>query len=224
MIGLLIIVIKIKAGCKMNSRNLNFITIAYILIVVTSPAHTFAGQSFVYSTSFSNWPIPADPCQTLGWMNDAVIEVTDHLAIHDLDVSITLTHTSAFDLQLFLLSPDQTTICLNLYDPFSGFFEGENYTYTIFDDEAAISIEQADAPFTGRFKPLEPYKLSAFDGIDAFGQWHLQVYDAHYNDTGYFQNFQLHITTPEPTTLFLLTAGFAFVKFFNCRKHENNIN
>ena len=84
--------------------------------------------------------IPADPEGTKGWMDDAIIEVPDHFIITDLDVSVSLTHTKVFDLRLSLTSPSGTTVLLNSYDPFTGYFEGEDYQQTVFDDEAAVSI------------------------------------------------------------------------------------
>jgi len=173
------------------------------------------GSVHIYGGSF-NLPIPkldkSDPYISKGWMADAIINVPDHLTIHDLDIAISLTHTSAFDLQIFLQSPSGTKICLNMYDPYKEFFIGANYTNTIFDDEATLSIKDASAPFTGRFKPLEPYKLSKFDGQDTFGSWRLQIYDAFYYDTGTLNNFEIMISTPEPATFFLLALGAVFLK------------
>jgi subtilisin-like proprotein convertase family protein len=142
-------------------------------------------------------------------MADAVINVPDHFIITDLDVGINLTHTNVFDLQLSLQGPVGTRICLNMYD-YDEFFIGANYTNTIFDDEAMLSIKDGVAPFTGRFRPLEPYKLSQFDGEDAFGSWRLQIYDAYWSDTGTFNHLELTITTPEPATFFLLALGVLF--------------
>ena len=41
---------------------------------------------------------------------------------------------------------------------------GDNFTNTVFDDEAATAIASGAAPFTGSFRPFQP--LSAFDGAD----------------------------------------------------------
>ena len=55
---------------------------------------------------------------------------------------------------------------------------GQNYTDTIFDDEAASSVIGAAAPFTGRLRPEQA--LSAFDGLPTDGVWTINVSD----DTG----------------------------------------
>ena len=160
-------------------------------------------------------PIPSadDPDSEYGkgWMSDAIIDVPDHFTVCDVDVAITVTHTSAFDLQIFLQSPAGQRICLNMYDPYTGFFEGENYTETIFDDEAPVPIEEGQAPFTGRFRPKAGYSLQLFDGQDTCGQWRLQIYDAYYGDSGTLDSFELIITVPEPATATLMALGLGLL-------------
>ena len=146
-----------------------------------------------------NLRIPADPNNTnttRGWMDDAVIQIPDHFTIADLDISITVTHTKVFDLQIFLKSPAGTRLCLNSYN-LDEYFNGENYTQTVFDDEAEIPIEQALPPFTGQFRPESGTLLSSFDGQDAFGAWRLQIYDCWFADMGTLDNFQLVVTRAE---------------------------
>ena len=159
-----------------------------------------------YSRQF-NLRIPAGPDTTKGWMENAIIDVPSHLIIEDLDVSVSLTHSSVFDLQLFLESPSGTVVLLNMYDLVQGYITGEDYAGTIFDDEADTPIEAGTAPFTGSFRPLE--SLSIFDGEDAYGPWKFRVADAYYNDTGHFDAYTLLITVPEPATVafFLLGSG-----------------
>lgn len=168
-----------------------------------------AGSVHTYGGSF-NLPIPNNPNETKGWMDDAIVVIPDHYIVGDIDVAITITHTSAFDLQLYLQSPSGTKICLNMYNYDKEFFKGENYTQTIFDDEATVPIKEADAPFTGRFKPMEP--LNIFDGQDVFGQWRLQVYDAYFADRGTLNNFELIVTdTPELSTFVILFFGSGWI-------------
>jgi hypothetical protein len=151
-------------------------------------------------------------------MEDAVLEVPDHLIIEDLDVSVSLTHTNVFDLQLVVTSPSGTSVVLNSYDPFTDYFSGADYRQTVFDDEAEISIADALPPFTGHFRADANNALSVFDGEDAFGNWHLEIYDAHYADTGSLDAFGLTITTPEPATAALLLAGLGVVRFARRRR------
>jgi hypothetical protein len=178
-------------------------TVALLVMAVSQAAdaaiHTF-GDTF-------NYRIPADPEWTWGWMQDAVIDVPAHMTISDLDIEINISHSSVFDLQIYLQSPAGTRILLNFYDFDRGFFEGSDYVETVFDDEAPVPIENAQSPFTGRFRPREPYLLSAFDGQDAFGTWRLQINDAFLADSGTLESVHLLITVPEPSTAAVLTFG-----------------
>ncbi len=183
----------------------------------------FANEVYTYSGDF-NLQIPAEPDTSKGWMEDAVIDIDHHGTILDLDVGITLTHSNVFDLQISLQSPEGTTVLLNMYDPLSEFFKGEDYSQTVFDDEAQTPIGQAQPPFTGRFRPNSSDSLELFDGQDAYGPWHLQIYDAYYYDTGTLESFELTITTvPEPATVALLVLGAALAALLRPRRNLKHI-
>ncbi|HUT29300.1 MAG TPA: hypothetical protein VMX13_05870 [Sedimentisphaerales bacterium] len=154
-------------------------------------------------------------------MTEAVIEVPDHFPIHDLDVRINITHTNVFDLQLLLQNPLGSRICLNMYDFKDEFGIYPNYTNTIFDDEALFSIEDAEPPFTGRFRPRQPYELALFDGRDAYGPWSLQIYDMYDWDTGTLDSFELTFTTPEPASALIFALGAALITIFRPRRIIN---
>ncbi|MFC1739752.1 proprotein convertase P-domain-containing protein [Planctomycetota bacterium] len=167
-------------------------------------APAFADPIHIYGGEFDL------PITDKNWMPDAVIEVPEHLPIHDIDVVVTITHTSAFDLQIYLQSPGEFQLCLNMYN-LDEFFVGGDYANTIFDDEASISIEDVQPPFTGHLRPRAPALLQDFNSQDAFGVWRLRVYDAYYYDTGTLDRFELIITAPEPSTIILLAFGSAFI-------------
>jgi subtilisin-like proprotein convertase family protein len=179
-----------------------FLVAAAVIGFFTAAVH--ADVVCTYTRPFDS-RIPASAPATKGWMDDAIIDVPSHLIITDLDVSIDLTHTKAFDLQLYLQSPSGSRILLNAYDPFTQYFNGQDYRATTFDDEAATPIDKGSPPFTGSYRPLDP--LSTFDGQDAYGRWRLSVYDAYYVNTGRFREFTLTITVPEPVTAAFLLLG-----------------
>ncbi len=164
----------------MDARNAAQHIVAILVIAVVGAFPVFADSVYIYSGDF-NLSIPSldEPESEFGagWMDDAIIEVGVHHIIHDIDVGINLTHTNVFDLQIFLQSPAGTQLSLNMYN-LDEYFEGANYTNTIFDDEAELPIEQGEAPFTGRFRPTAGSLLQVFDGQDSFGLWRLQIYDA----------------------------------------------
>ena len=100
--------------------------------------------------------IPADPGASSGWMEEAIIEVPDHLIIEDLNVRMSVTHTNVSDLRLSLTSPSGTTVLLSEFDPLDGFVEGADYRETLFDDESPISIADGAPPFDPIRKLLRP--------------------------------------------------------------------
>ena len=179
----------------------------------------FADEVYTYGGDF-NLQIPADPDTSKGWMADAVIEIGNHFTISDIDVGVNLTHSNVFDLQIFVQSPDGTSLCLNMYNPYNEFFTGADYSQTIFDDEAQIPIGQAEPPFTGRFRPNNGSLLEVFDGQDAYGPWQLRIYDAYYHDTGTLESFELTVTTPEPVTGALLVLGTGCAALLRPRKRR----
>jgi len=180
------------------------VTVLFGLGALSFPV--FADEVYTYQGDF-NLQIPAEHDASKGWMADAVIEIDSHFTISDIDVGVNLTHSNVFDLQIFVQSPDGTSLCLNMYNPYNEFFTGADYSQTIFDDEAQIPIGQAEPPFTGRFRPNNGSLLEIFDGQDAYGPWQLRIYDAYYHDTGTLESFGLTVTTPEPTTVMLLVLG-----------------
>jgi len=189
------------------------VIVAAVIVSLFIAAEMHADVVYTYGGQF-DLRIPADPQRSNGWMTDAIIDVPSHLIIRDLDVSLSLTHTSDFDLQLFLRSPSGTRVVLNMYDAATEYFEGGDYQGTTFDDEAALPIEMGSPPFSGRFRPMEGTLLSAFDGEDAFGPWRFQVYDFFEGDTGHFSSYTLALTVPEPATaaFLLLTLGLALAR------------
>jgi subtilisin-like proprotein convertase family protein len=64
-----------------------------------------------------------------------------------------------------------------------------DYDQTIFDDGASESIDDAFAPFTGRWRPEEA--LSAFDGMPISGDWTLRVVDPWYGGNGWLDEWSL---------------------------------
>lgn len=210
----------------MDARNAMQWSVAVLVVVGGISFPLFAGPIYSYNDDF-NLPIPkldsGDPHISKGWMDDAVIDITDHLIIYDLDVGIKVTHTNVIDLQIFLRSPSGTSICLNMFDVYGldKFPCDENYkdySGTIFDDEAQGLVKEAEAPFTGRFRPIDPYKLSEFDGEDIYGPWRLQIYDAWAWDTGTLVSLELMITAPEPATIILLLLGTGLITLFKSRR------
>lgn len=71
-----------------------------------------------------------------------------------------------------------------------------NYTNTVFDDDAGSSISSGSGPFTGTFQPEG--SLSTFNGMDSAGNWTLTVIDDTFgtfgdDDTGFLLDWSIEL-------------------------------
>ena len=103
----------------------------------------------------------------------------------DLDVRLNVTHPFTGDLKVTVTSPQGTTV--TLVQNRGG--AGDNFSGTIFDDEAATAIAAGAAPFSGSFRPEQP--LAAVDGQNANGTWTLKVVDTAGGDVGTLSSWRL---------------------------------
>jgi subtilisin-like proprotein convertase family protein len=118
---------------------------------------------------FSSTDVPKsipDPGTTV-----STITVPAGTPIHDLDLRLGITHPFDSDLVIELVPPAGRPLTLA---EGVGMW-GDDFTGTIFDDEASSSVISNLPPFTGRFRPAEP--LSALDGSARAGTWKLRVTD-----------------------------------------------
>ncbi len=191
----------------MRAHKIFFCFSAFIFTAAGWVCPVYAVPLYVYGGPF-DLRIPEVPGENYGKMADAIINIEDDYIISDLNVKVNINHSSAFDLQLLLVSPAGTTICLNEYK-LNDYFPDPNYTETIFDDEALLSIAAGQAPFTGQFRPRD--SLDILDGESTLGEWRLQIYDQFPNNTGTLDSFELFISVPEPAAVFLLGFGSVFI-------------
>jgi subtilisin family serine protease/subtilisin-like proprotein convertase family protein len=120
----------------------------------------------------------------------------------DLNVTVNITHSYTADLTLTLIAPDGRRVVL-----VSGAgTDGDNFTNTVFDDEAAAGIQSANAPFTGSFRPLQ--SLSLFDGMIPNGTWTLEIVDLMASNSGTLQSWSLAIETAEPNGISASHGGY----------------
>ena len=110
--------------------------------------------------------------------------------VSDVNVTINITHTFDADLDIFLIGPNGTRVELTTDNGGSG----DNFTNTVFDDQAVTSITAGAAPFTGSFKPEG--LLSTLNGISAAGTWKLEITDDANLDSGTLNSWSLTITNP----------------------------
>ena len=121
------------------------------------------------------------------------VTVTQTKPVLDVNVTVNITHPTDGDLGITLIAPNGVSIPL----AFQRGGSGDNYTGTVFDDEAVNSITTGAAPFTASYRPESP--LSVLDGINAAGTWSLRVEDDFAGDTGTLDSWKLTLSLPSAT-------------------------
>jgi len=166
-------------------------------------AAVFSANAQATVITSANVPVAiCDLCTVTSTLN-----VGSNISITDLNLTLNISHTFDGDLDIFL-THGSTTVELTT-DNGGG---DDNFTNTVFDDEASTAITSGAAPFNGSYRPEG--LLSAFDGSDAFGTWTLRITDDAGIDVGTLNSWSLDITgnpinntVPEPATLGLLGLG-----------------
>ena len=143
----------------------------------------------------------------------STLTIQDGVAIADLNVTLDITHTYNADLEAYLVSPSGTRV--ELFTAVGG--AGANFTDTTLDDEAALSIADATAPFSGSFRPEG--RLSGFDGEDSGGTWTLQITDTMAWDTGTLEGWSLQISAEEPFVETGADGTYAFTELASATYH-----
>jgi subtilisin-like proprotein convertase family protein len=107
------------------------------------------------------------------------ITVPDDFVISRVMVKIEILHPYCADLRVVLTAPsgDQIRLAQGRGDE-----TDDCYAETFFDDDAAVGLGDATAPFTGAFQPDEA--LAGLVGLDSQGTWTLTVEDCVGNDVG----------------------------------------
>lgn len=131
--------------------------------------------------------------------------------IIDLNVSVHINGVHMEDFDLYLTSPNGTTVQFrsNFTDPFFHINSPLNAT---FDDEAVSPHSAQTAGAVGTFQPFSP--LSAFDGENLSGTWTLAIQDTFIPEgddlIGWSISGLVEQQVPEPSTLLLFGTAAAF--------------
>jgi subtilisin-like proprotein convertase family protein len=120
----------------------------------------------------------------------STVSVADDVPVTGIRVEINITHTYTGDLDITLINPVGTRVLL-VADRGG---TGNNFSGTVFDDEAATPISSGSAPFTGSFQPEEP--LASATGGSSLGDWVLEVVDDAGGDTGSLDSWTLTLINP----------------------------
>jgi subtilisin-like proprotein convertase family protein len=123
------------------------------------------------------------------------LNIDSGYTITDVNVALDISHTWISDLTITLTSPLGTVV--ELTSDNGG--NGDDYSSTIFDDDAGSSITTGTPPFTGSFQPEE--SLSSFNGEESIGEWILTISDAFDQDGGAINSWSIEICgAPFPDT------------------------
>ncbi len=114
--------------------------------------------------------------------------------VADINVRLNIDHSYDGDVEVRLRGPDGTTV--KVVDDVGD--DGDDFTNTTLDDEAAVAVASGAAPFTGSFRPTQA--LSAFDGKPAAGTWTLTAYDDESGFTGTLSSWTLGRSTATCST------------------------
>lgn len=109
--------------------------------------------------------------------------------ISQVEVTVAIVHPEVSDLELVLVSPENTVVFLADNDS-----DGEDFWYTTFTEDAIVGIWEAtlfDSPRTGFYLPVD--SLDLFFGEDAIGLWTLDVEDNVALDDGYLIEWSIDI-------------------------------
>jgi subtilisin-like proprotein convertase family protein len=109
----------------------------------------------------------------------SILTITDDVQITRVNVHVVITHTWMRDLHATLINPD-SSVRVSLFDvlPLDNAVNMDVW----FDDNAEISIMDADTPLVGTFRPAQP--LAALAGHSTLGTWTMTVLDTFPLDVG----------------------------------------
>ena len=126
--------------------------------------------------------------------------------ISDVNVLLKIAHSYDSDLNVYLIGPTGTRV--ELFTSVGS--NGENFTNTVLDDEAAVPITSGSAPFLGSFRPEG--SLAALDGANPNGVWRLELSDAYSGDIGSLESWCLAVATAaDPAPEILVLDGTASI-------------
>jgi subtilisin-like proprotein convertase family protein len=170
-----------------GSGTYNF-TSATLLGGDEDPSNNMASETVVNfdCTSDTNSSVyPVGP--NSGSVTERIINIADDKVISDVNVTININHVNVGDLEIKLVGPDNTEVILSNMNGGTG----DNYTNTIFDDDASTGISSGSAPFTGSFTPEGD--LNDYNGLSSLGDWKLVITDNQNGNGGAFLNWSIQI-------------------------------
>ena len=109
-------------------------------------------------------------------VSNVIVTIDEVLHSRTADLTFTLEHLGVMDTLILRVDGD-----------------GQNFTGTILDDAASTPIQNGFAPFSGLFRPSK--SLSAFRGLDPYGEWTLTILDDEASNDGTLNAWSLQVFT-----------------------------
>lgn len=164
----------------------------------------------------SDTPINIPDNNTTGITSIITVPYLNKVTVLDVNVTLNVTHPWIGDLTISLTSPKGTTV--NLVN--TRIDEGDNYTNTVFDDDATNTIASSSAPYTGTFRPVG--NLSNFNLENSNGQWKLKIVDGGPEDIGTLDGWSLNICGNPPLNFSLPSNNFRLLLTSETCRSSNN--
>ncbi|MHC4559865.1 MAG: proprotein convertase P-domain-containing protein, partial [Planctomycetota bacterium] len=146
----------------------------YKTLLLVALLVVFIATQYGLAVSYDSTDVPKDITKT-GTIT-STIQIDESGPIDNLDVELDISFPWDEDLDVYLVAPDDMRV--ELFTDVGSI--GVDFTGTILDDEAAMSIRDGVAPFTGRYQPEG--RLSDLTGKEMQGTWTLEIT----NDAGWF--------------------------------------
>ncbi|WP_117879484.1 zinc-dependent metalloprotease [Aureibaculum luteum] len=127
----------------------------------------------------------------------STINVPSNFLVSDVNVSLNISHSWLWDLQIFLKAPNGTEILI--YDRTCGSSGQQRQSINAtFDDEAiSFACNNASPAISGITKSEN--LLSAFNGISSIGTWQLKVVDNSHGDVGVLNDWSIELCQTNQT-------------------------
>jgi subtilisin-like proprotein convertase family protein len=139
-----------------------------------------------------------------GTVTQSTITVPDSFIIPDdgITVQLNISYSHDPDLTVKLIAPNGQIV--QLFSNIGANGNNQNFTNTVLDDKTnpILSITQGSPPFTGRFNPEVPLSnlFPGGAGINAQGQWTLQITDSVAGTVGTLNNWSITVLKPLAST------------------------
>jgi len=176
---------------------------SYEIVAATTLTNDSNTSNDSFTTTIENFTCNTESDATAVAISDnatatitSTIEITDNIIISDINVSLNIEHTWNEDLIITLTAPDNTTQVV-LTSGNGG--DTDNYTNTVFDDQAANPITGGTGPFTGTFQPEG--SLADFDGLSTEGIWTLSIEDTFPEDGGQLLDWSIEFCAVDENIL-----------------------